>query len=256
VTSFERGLKILDLLVDLEGDLARRARGLSIQQAADELGVHKSTASRLMQTLVATRYAVPNRDSARGFRLGPAAQTDRDLTIDQCRLRDLAQPVLGHLVEQTGECAHAAVAAGRWALVVGDAQTSQPLRVVTGTGRRMPLHATSAGKCLLAYGLATIPDELSSRTPRTVTSLSILRLHLAEILERGWAFDDEESYPGVRCISAPVFNAEGEPIGCIGIDGPSFRVTDERVDAFTRDVRDAAERLSALVGDGEPDAAC
>ena len=159
VTSLERGLKILDLLIEVEADVVRREHGLSIQQVSNELEVHKSTASRLMGTLVAKGYAVPRGDGARGYRLGPAVQTHQGLTLDQRQLRDFAQPFLARLVEETGECAHAAVAAGGWALVVEDVETNQALRVVAGRGRRVPLHCTSAGKCLLAFDLAMMPNR-------------------------------------------------------------------------------------------------
>jgi len=252
VTSLERGLKILDLLIEVEADVVRRPRGLSIQNVANELGVHKSTASRLMRTLVTKGYAVPKGGSPRGFRLGPAVQVHQGLTLDQRRLRELAQPVLVSLVDQTGECAHAAVASGAWALVIDDVETGQALRVVAGKGRRVPLHCTSAGKCLLAYGLVEIPQELPARTARTLTNPDILRLHLAEIVERGYALDDEENDAGVRCISAPVFNALGEAIGCIGIDGPSVRMTQDRIAALANHVITAANRLTTTLNQLEP----
>jgi DNA-binding IclR family transcriptional regulator len=249
VVALERGLKILDLLIEVEADVVRRSKGLSVGQAALELGVHKSTASRLMATLVANEYAVPKKGSPRGFRVGPAVQTHLGLTIDQRRLSELAHPFLAQLVQDTGECAHAAVASGQWALVIDDVETGQSLRVVAGKGRRVPLHCTSAGKCLLAFGLATFPAELRPRTPRTITHPDILRVSLAEIAEQGYALDDEENDLGVRCISAPVFNALGEAIGCVGIDGPSIRMTDDRVMALTDHVKVTAERLSAAISD-------
>jgi DNA-binding IclR family transcriptional regulator len=251
VTSLERGLKILDLLIEVEADVVRRPRGLSIQQVANELGVHKSTGSRLMRTLVDKGYAVPKDGSPRGFRLGPAVQVHQGLTLDQRRLRELVHPFLAGLVDETGECAHAAVASGAWALVIDDFETGHALRVVAGKGRRVPLHCTSAGKCLLAYELATFPHELPARTARTITNPEMLRLHLAEILERGYALDDEENDPGVRCISAPVFNAAGEAIGCIGIDGPSVRMTSDRITDFAQHVARAASRLSTTIGEHE-----
>lgn len=244
VSSLDRGLRILDLLIEVEADVVRREHGLSIQQVSNELGVHKSTASRLMATLVANGYAIPRADGGRGYRLGPAVQTHRGLTVDQRLLRDIAQPFLALLVEQTGECAHAAVAAEGWALVVDDVQTDRPLRVVAGRGRRVPLHCTSAGKCLLAYGAATVPSQLAARTARTITNPEMLRLHLNDVVARGYALDDEENDPGVRCISAAVFNASGRVVGCIGIDGPSVRVTEERIDELARQVVIAARRLT------------
>jgi DNA-binding IclR family transcriptional regulator len=254
VAALERGLKILDLLIEVEADVVRRSRGLSIQQVANELDVHKSTASRLMRTLVAMGYAVPKEESPRGFRLGPAVQVHQGLSLDQRRLRELVHPFLSGLVEETGECAHAAVASGTRALVIDDVETGQALRVVAGKGRRVPLHCTSAGKCLLAYGLASMPDELPARTARTITNPDMLRLHLGEIVERGYALDDEENDPGVRCISAPVFNALGDAIGCVGIDGPSVRMTTERLDQLANEVVRAAARLSTTIS-GTDDAA-
>lgn len=251
VTSLERGLKILNLLIEVEADVVRRPRGLSIQQVANELGVHKSTASRLMRTLVATGYAIPKDGSPRGFRLGPAVQVHQGLTLDQRRLQELAHPFLVGLVEATGECAHAAVSSGGWALVIDDVETGHALRVVGGAGRRVPLHCTSAGKCLLAFGLAELPTELPARTPRTFTNPEMLRLHLPEIVKMGYALDDEENDPGVRCLSAPVFNELGIAIGCIGIDGPSVRVTETQIDPLARQVMAAANRLSASVGQPE-----
>jgi DNA-binding IclR family transcriptional regulator len=252
ITSLERGLKILDLLIEVEADVVRRSRGLAIQQVANELGVHKSTASRLMQTLVAQGYAVPLANAPRGFRLGPSVQIHQSLTIDERRLRELAHPFLAELVAVTGECAHAAVASGSWALVIDDVETDQPLRVVAGRGRRVPLHCTSAGKCLLAFGDASIPHDLPARTSRTITNPEMLRLHLDEVKRLGYAVDDEENDPGVRCVSAPIFNALGDSIGCIGVDGPSVRMSEDALETLCPQVVDAATRLTAVISDLEP----
>lgn len=250
VESLERGLKILDLLVEVEADPVRRQTGLSIQHVANELDLHKSTASRLMQTLVSGGYAVACRPSGRGFRLGPAWQTRLPLGDAQRRLGELARPVLTRLVEVTGECAHCAVSAGSAALVVDDVETAQPLRVVAGTGRRVPLHCTSAGKCLLAFGLAPVPAQLPARTTRTLTHPQMLKLHLEEVTGRGWALDDEENDVGVRCISAPVFDGVGgTPVGCIGIDGPSVRITPEAVSGLAAHVVTAAAELTRMLGE-------
>lgn len=255
VTALERGLKILDLLIEVESDPIRRDQGVPVQQVALELEIHKSTASRLMQTLVARGYAVANHGSRRGFRLGPAVQVHSGLNIDQQRLSELAHPFLARLVEDTGECAHAAVASGSWALVIDDVETGHALRVVGDKGRRVPLHCTSAGKALLAFALATVPPDLPARTPRTITNPDILQLHLAEIVERGYALDDEENHPGVRCISAPVFNGPGgEAIGCIGIDGPTVRMTDRDIEALAQHVMAAATELTSKLGEGQSSA--
>ena len=256
VGSLERGLRILDLLIEVEADPVRKARGLSVQQVANELELHKSTASRMLQTLVSRGYATPSRPSGRGYRLGPALQMYSTLRETRQRLSELARPLLTELVAQTGECAHTAVSAGTAVLVIDDVETTNPLRVVGGKGRKVPLHCTSAGKVLLAYGLATMPDELPSRTPRTITNPQMLAIHLHEVAERGYGLDDEENDIGVRCISAPVFDGPGgAPLGCIGIDGPASRITPAVIDDFAGLVVTAAQQLTGRLG-GKVSSSC
>ena len=250
-----RLLKVLDLLIEIEADVVRRAKGVSVQQAADQVGVHRSAANRIMQELLASGYAVPN-PAGKGYRVGPAVQIHQGLTNEQRQLSELAHPYLVGLVDITGECAHTAVATGNAVTVIDDVETGQALRVVGGRGRRVPLHCTSAGKCLLAFGAAVIPPEMPARTHRTITSSTLMQAHLAQIVARGYAVDDEENDIGVRCISAPVFtDGHAAAIGCIGIDGPSVRVTTDVIDELAVAVTTAARQLSlALAAQADLDA--
>jgi DNA-binding IclR family transcriptional regulator len=245
IQSLDRGLRILDALVEADADPMRRGRGVPLAALAAELDVHKTTALRLVQTLVASGYAAPADGS--GYVLGPAMRRDAGLTIGTQRLRRAARPFLEQLVDLTGECAHAAVADGGRALVIDAVETDNPPRVVPTSGRHVALHCTSAGKCLLAYGLADIPVSLPGRTERTITDPAALRAHLDRIRELGYAFDDEENDTHTRCISAPVFGPGGTPIGCIGIDAPSVRLTPGRTGEAAAHVVDVAARLSAAL---------
>jgi DNA-binding IclR family transcriptional regulator len=243
VQSLERGLRILDLLAEADADPMRRGRGVPLQLLADELGVHKSSALRLARTLVASGYAASAAGGS-GYVLGPTLRRDAVASIDTARLKRAARPFLEDLVDRTGECAHIAVADSGRALVIDDVETTQPLRVVPVSGRHVALHCTSAGKALLAFGLADVPSALPRRTPRTITSRAALEAHLAAVREAGYAFDDEENDIHTRCISAPVFGPGGAPIGCIGIDAPSARLAADRIPAAAAHVVAVARRLS------------
>jgi IclR family acetate operon transcriptional repressor len=172
---------------------------------------------------------------------------DPVLSVGTQHFRRAARPFLEELVDRTGECAHAAVSDGDRALVIDDVETERPLRVVASSGRHVALHCTSAGKCLLAYGLADLPASMPARTSRTITTRDALAKRLAEIRERRYALDDEENDAHTRCISAPVFGPDGAAIGCIGIDAPSVRLTAERVPEAARQVVDVAGRLSVAL---------
>ncbi len=242
IQSLERGLRILDSLAEADADPMRRGRGVPLAALAAELDVHKSTALRLVQTLVASGYALPA--DGHGFVLGPAMRRDTVLSISTQRLRRAARPFLEQLVDLTGECAHAAVPDNGRAIVIDDVETDNPLRVVPTSGRHVALHCTSAGKALLAWDLVAIPASLPGRTPRTITTRAALRAHLETTRTLGYAFDDEENDAHTRCISAPVFGPGGVPVGCIGIDAPSVRLTLERVPEAAAHVVDVARRLS------------
>jgi IclR family KDG regulon transcriptional repressor len=248
VRSLVRSLKILDMLLEADADPVLRDRGVTVQAITAEIEVHKTTVLRLLRTLIDAGYAAPSSDGGHGYVLGPALRRIDELPGSIERLKETARPFLEELVAQTGECAHAAVADGGRVLVIDDVETDKPLRVVPGSGRHVALHCTSAGKVLLAYGLAEIPATLPQRTARTITNPDALRAHLGDIRDRGYAFDDEENAPYTRCISAPVFDQAGSAIGCIGIDAPSVRLTHERMPEVASHVVDAAARVSRALG--------
>ncbi|WP_395156990.1 IclR family transcriptional regulator [Ilumatobacter sp.] len=248
-----RLLGVLDLLIEVEADSVRRPKGISVQQAAAEVGASRSSANRIMNELVATGYAMPN-PAGRGFRVGPSIQIHQGLSPQQRHLSERAHPYLVRLVNETGECAHTAVASGNSVNVIDDVETDQALRVVAGRGRRVPLHCTSAGKVLLAFGASGLPGDFPARTANTITSAATMADQLDKIRRDGYALDDEENDLGVRCISSPVFGSDRDvAIGCVGIDGPSTRVTLEVVDEMAASVRRAAHELSQILASTNKD---
>ncbi len=246
IQSLERGLRILDLLAEADADPMRRGRGVPVALLAAELDIHKTSALRLVQTLTAAGYAIPA-DGRSGYCLGPAMRREANLTIATQRLKRSARPYLEALVDLTGECAHIAVADGGRALVIDDVETDNPLRVVPTSGRHVALHCTSAGKALLAWGLAEIPALMPARTANTITTVAALDAELLLIREDGVAVDDEENDEYTRCISAPVFGPGGRAIAVIGIDAPSARLTADRIAGAAAHVAAVAARLSTAI---------
>jgi len=237
IQSLARGLKILELLAQAEN-------GVSVTELAEELGVDKSSASRLIQTLATYGFAEQDPTSRR-YRLGPQVVRLSRSLLTRMPLRDEAKPFLRQLVERTGECAHLAILAQGQALYVDQVESPASLRVTTGVGTLAPLHCTALGKCLLAFdnGIA-LPKELPSYTPRTITDPEVLRLHLEQTRRQGYAIDDEEYDFGVRCVAAPVFDYRGKVIGAIGISGPAGRMGLDRLPHYAQVVMDAARELS------------
>jgi DNA-binding IclR family transcriptional regulator len=221
IQSLARGLKILDLL-------GASHDGVSITELAEILGVDKGSASRLVSTLV--HYGFAEKDEVtRHFHLGPQVVSLSRSVLTRLPLREAAKPFLRRLMETTGECAHLAIPAQGSALYIDQAESPATLRVNAAVGTMNPLHCTALGKALLAFGDLDLPDHLESFTPRTITDPESLRHHLDEVRRLGYAMDDEEFDPGVRCIAVPVFNFRSKVVGSIGISGPSSRITPERL---------------------------
>ena len=79
-----------------------------------------------------------------------------------------------------------------------------------------------------------------------------LSADLGRIRARGWSVDDEERYPGMRCVAAAIFNEFGEPVGGVSISGPTVRVTPQRLAAIGPEVSEAAAAITRMIGGVAP----
>ncbi|MFD9411132.1 IclR family transcriptional regulator [Streptomyces sp. NPDC059989] len=161
--------------------------------------------------------------------------------------------VLGELRESTGQTVHLALRSGETITYIRKLESEQPFRTASRVGMRMPLHSTAIGKSILAR----LPDEevreliaaagLPPRTARTLTTAAALRAQLVEIRGRGFALDDEENEPTIRCIGAAIVGADGRPIGGVSVTTVTFLVSREEIESYAPALRVAAEALAALL---------
>lgn len=240
IQSLARGLRVVDMLAEAED-------GLSITEIAKRLGVNKSSASRIVQTLVAQQWAETHPKNRR-YCLGAKFSLIHSLHADYDTLQQLAHPFLHYLVRETGECAHIAVHLKGMVYVLDDVETDTILRVASGINRTTYLHCTAVGKALLAFAPIAAPEHLPQFTEKTISDKLALQHHLKMTRKQGFAVDDEEMALGVRCIAAPVFNHSNQCIASIGVSGPSVRVRPERTDEMGMIVRNTGLQLSHILG--------
>ena len=188
-------------------------------------GLSKATMHRLVGDLVTARLLEKTTDGYRlsrlVFELGMRASVERTLL-------EVATPFLEDLYERTHETVHLGVREGHEVVYVakigGHRQADAPSRV----GGRMPMHATAIGKALLAWSPAQVQEEvLADRlrrcAPRTIVNRTVLRRQLGEVVERGVAFEYEESAVGITCVAAPVLGTDDEALAGISVTGPVGR---------------------------------
>ncbi|WP_017583696.1 IclR family transcriptional regulator [Nocardiopsis valliformis] len=246
IQSVDRAIDILELLTRTDA---------GITEIASELGVHKSTASRLVHTLKSRRLVEQHGERGR-FTLGMGMLRFTGAVAGQLDIVQIGNPVCEELAERLGETVNVAVLDSLDAINVSQARGTSAVAAQNWIGQRTPSHATASGKVLLAFMARAELDELLagelvSYTPRTITDLQELRENLKKVAEDGYAICFEELEPGLHAIGVPVFGPGDEPIAAISAAGPAYRLSRKRipevVEELQRGARDLAGRL-ALTG--------
>lgn len=234
-----RALSILRLLAASETDL-------TLAFIAEELDLSSGTVYRIAKALLAESLIAQNpwTDAyylgSGAVLLGQAAQ--RSFGIDKMI------PFLERLNESTQESVNLAIRDDHESVVMTRVQSTLPLRFVQRVGARFPLYTTASGKAILAFSNAaamyvdSLPDRLELITPNTLGTRDAVREAVASTRERGYSIDDQENVEGVRCVGAPVLDANGQAQAAIVIQGPTVRMPDERLrELGTHAVRTAQE---------------
>jgi DNA-binding IclR family transcriptional regulator len=194
---------------------------LRVSQLAHELGLHKSTVSRLLAILEARGLV---RRDEEGFAPGPELARLGALAVSSLPLAQVARQPLDRLAGVTGETVNLAVRRGDEAVNVLQVQTTHFVGMTDWTGRGAPLHATANGKVLLAFGDGRLPGRLEPLTVRTIVERSELQAELGEVRVRGYATAAEELEIGLVAVAAPVLDSLGACAGAVSVSGPAYRL--------------------------------
>lgn len=245
VQSVDRALTIMNILA--------RLGEAGVTEIAGELGVHKSTAFRLVSTLES--HGMVEQNEGRGkYRLGVGVLRLAGATTARLDVVQEARSICRKLAADSGETVNIAVLSDRSVLYVDQVSGQSALQAHNWVGQHIPLHATSNGKVLLS-GLSAA--EVDARLPRlpsytadTVTTRARLRRDLAMVREEGYAVAVDELEVGLTAIAAPIRNAHGDVIASLSVSGPTFRLGDLRVKELVPVVQDAADEVSRRLGHG------
>jgi DNA-binding IclR family transcriptional regulator len=223
---------------------------LGVTEVADRAGLPKSTAARVLATLVG-EGAVEQVPGDTSYRLGPRLITLAAGFSLTRSLAAIARPTLIDLAESSGEAAGLAMPDGDLVHYIDQVDTVQPVLVRDWTGARIPLHAVSSGQVLLAFRTPAAIERFLERpmerfTDRTLTDADAVRERLREVRRQGyiWAMDEFEA--GISSIAAPIADASGEVIAAVHVHGPSYRFPAEGSKAkLAQQVLAGAARIAA-----------
>jgi len=245
INSLSRGVEILRLLA--ESDVP-----LGVTEVAEQLAVDPSTAYRLLATLEHGSLVSQEPDSKK-YSVGYGVLEIANALLRRMSVVSAADPFLRQIATRRGESTHVAVLDGARAVFVARQSGAGILRVETTVGSSEPAYCTAVGKALLCdhseEELRRIYAEPMTRyTPTTITSIADLVVELQRVRRNGFAYDDEELHPGVRCLACPVRDYRGRVVAAFGISMPATRLTRDIIPALSHEVGMASDAISAQLG--------
>jgi IclR family transcriptional regulator, KDG regulon repressor len=241
--TLDRALTILDLVAE---------RPQRINEIATALGVHPSTALRLLHTL--RKHGFVRELDNHHYRLGPATFRLGFKALEEIDLRSVARPFMDELSDKTGETVHLGVLTGNDVVYIEKVEAKHPVRMYSRIGAIAPLHCTGVAKAILSF---LPPDhfsrvigngELQRFTDHTLTTTEALQADLTVSRERGFALDDEEHETGIHCVAAPILSGDGKVLGALSVSGPTSRIDKATLMDFAPAVKEAAKETSEEFG--------
>jgi DNA-binding IclR family transcriptional regulator len=160
---------------------------------------------------------------------------------------------LQHLREETGELVFLTVLDGHEVVTIERLDGRHAVTLRSQIGARRPAVCTAAGKAILSFlpvlqASAIMDGEIEPHTPNTIIDRALLQSQHEQIRQRGFASDDEEYLPGVRCVAAPIFGMERTVIGAVSLAAPTMRTPLERLWQLGPRARATAREISRQLG--------
>lgn len=228
VKATQTALNIVDILQERDS--------LGVTALADELGISKGAAHCHLSTLREYGYVVKDGDKYRlGLRFIDVAHHVRN----KFSIYDLVSDETDKLAEKSGELALFTIEEQHQGICLYLAAGENAVQTEIYVGYRNDLHHTAVGKAILAYmpqeELQQFFDkvELQAQTENTITDEEMLREELAEIQESGFAFNREETIPGLSGVGVPIRKPNDGVYGAISLIGPTSRMDDDRLNQLS-----------------------
>ena len=246
VQSAERIFQVAEMLAE-HGEMG-------LMEISAALGLHKSTVHRLLMSLVYMGYAKQDAETQK-YMLSYKIVSMAGKILDRMDILKVAKPYMERLSDLSGETVHLVQREGNNILYIYKIEAKVgTIRMVSHVGMVHPMYCSGVGKAIMA----TLPEKevkqiwnesiIEKKTEHTITDYEEMKKVLAEVRECGYALDDEENEQGARCIAASLRDYHNEVRYAFSISGPVSRMTRERVEELSVDVKKVQEELSRELG--------
>lgn len=247
IRSLERAAEILNCFTLYEPEK-------TLKQLADESGLHKSTVFRIMETLEDIKWV--RKDPKTGaYRIGFGVFELGARAVSGIDFYNASLPHLERLVRVTEQSAHLVINDQGEALYLNKVEApgsiiTQPSQI----GLRFPMHCTAVGKVLLSYmDNANVEQIISEKglkklTGNTISNKDDLMDEIKKIKSQGYAIDNEEIQPGLRCVAAPIKDYKNKVVAAISVSGLMSNMSDEALPLVIGEVVNTADKISSDLG--------
>ena len=243
--SLEKVFRIIDLVED--------NKEMKLQEIADELGLYKSTAHRLVAELCKNGFLRKN-ESTKSYQLGMKFVDLSSHIIDNMDIREVATRGIKRLNDVTGETIHLALLVDNQVIYVDKKESAHAIRMYSQIGKVAPIYCTGVGKAVLAFQPAETIEKLLDGvhfqrfTPNTIVTRKELVRELATIRRNGFDFDREEHELHVGCIAGPVRDNTASVVASVSVTAVLYQLKWERLVAYRDLLLSVCKEISTGLG--------
>ncbi len=246
IHSVQRTFKVIYALCD-------KYDGLSLTQLSEQVGLHKSTVSRILNTLKTENLIKQNKESLK-YSLGNGFLEISLKYLGGFELRKVAYPYMQKLQTTVGESVNLAILDFDEIIYIERVVSPLPLRHSMKIGDRAPACFTALGKAMLAFSDNSFIGEILSgedpdkNIPRSKDQIDKFLEDLSQIRNTGIAFDDRIHQEHIRCLGSPILTSEKRVIGALSVSGPSSRMNDDKLPGMKQALLDSVGEISKELG--------
>ncbi len=246
VPNLEKGLMVIELL-------AVKKSGLTLAEITEALTFTKTTAFRVVSTLIFKNYLQKN-ETTKKITLSRKMLTLGISSMNEQSIVEVSIDVMRALRDKVKESVMLGVLLGVKGAILEQVASSYPVKLFVEQGTQFNLHSSVGGKSILA----NLPEEesneilkkisLTKYTKNTIVSKKEFRDQLKEIKQNGYAIDNGEDIQGIHCVGAPIYNEYGYPVAALWITAPHGRLPHEEFEEKGKIVAKYAMEISVKLG--------